>query len=583
METIDEIIEFERRSLEYNVPDDDLIAAIDNAIVEARPLKELMDAIGKRNEIYWQKGTDLDDTKLHPKKSRIIDNRIFMSVETIIPMVTARTPEPTILGDITNDLREKLVTVLNVFYEVKGKIKNKLQRVLRHWFIYRLGVLKYRWDNGFIIETVKVSKIGIDPSATSRDDCEFWYEQLEDSLENIIDKFPKKKKELKTLFPDTPKRKIKYLEFWGGKGEWVAWKLRNILLDKQKNPNFNYGTKEKGVEGEEDYAPEAEGKNLFKTPQFPYLPLKVFGLGDTLYDDTSLIEQAITLQDGVTQRKRQIADLVEKAKRLIVGSSNAISQEQLQKFVNKYGDIALWLDRGNINDIKVEGGQADASLFNELAHTISEIDNIMGTHSTTRGERAEQETLGGRQLLQGADYGRTETIVEAMEQLLEDLYNAYLQMIMVYGLEDNTFSNGEQTVTLTQEEIPAGVMVMVKKGSSLPVDKAGRAEMAMKLAQFNFIDPITLFEELGYGKEEERTKRLYEWLAMSGKINPQYVAGMGASAGGEQQKVQQLAKLKQMMESPEFQQLPPEEQQPMVQQAKQIVQQIKSGGTTPTG
>ena len=897
---IEEVIVAERQSLEYKAKDADLIVAIDTAVKEAKPLKEYVDKIGKRNETYWEKGTEVDPKKIHPTRAKITVNRIFMSVETILPMLTSRTPEPMIGGEITNDIREKLIKALTIAYEVKQKVQQELQKIIRHWFLYRIGVWKYRWDEGFVLETVLPSKIGIDPRGTEDiKNCEFMYEQMEDTIEDLILKFPKKKKELTDKYAkDRMKSKVGYIEFWGGKGEWVAWKLGNMLLEKKKNPNFDY----------------TEDNNLFKKPQFPYLILNVFNLGKNLYDDSvtpdtpilirrygkfldiipieeltpnyrentgywekyrhvdqnievltkekkwskiayvyrhkvkkdiytivtgegvtkvtgdhslfqdnkeikvkdlkekdridvvdfdfqndfseitkeyayalgffvaegwangvkfgakgngwsisqktpeklekiknvleeawnqsfviresngmytlnsigwredlvnwfrkncytrsgekrvpiqilnsdkdikraflegywdgdgfghiadgeakcstksfvlasgvsyllrclgyksgiycrqdkesnfeikiirsfrrnfqsnevkniycrkndgfvydietadeshsfvagvgyivhhnsSLIEQVIPLQDSVNKRKNQISDLTDENKKLITASSRAISKEEFQKFINKYGMLGLWLDNGEITDIRTEGGVADAATFNDLSHSISEIDNIMGTHSTTRGERKEQETLGGRRLLTGADYGRIDTIIIRIEQLMENFYNAHLHMIKVYSTEDAVFSDGEETVKVNRDEIPTGIMAIVKKGSTLPVDKAARAEMAVKLAQFGFIDPKTLFEELGYGDEEQRTQDLFQWLALTGKIQPQQpTGGQGATKGGGGREgatqSAQLARLREIMSSKKFKALSDEQKQIIISKAREITQAIKGG------
>lgn len=579
-ETKDEIQEailIERQSLEYTAKDEDLIGAIENAILEAKPLKKIADDIGKRNELYWEKGTDINPDMIHPKRAKIVDNRIFMGVETILPILTSRTPDPTIIGNVDNNVREKLIKVLTIAYEIKLKVQQKLQRIIRHWFLYRIGIWKYRWDEGFIVETVRPEKIGVDPRATEKGNCEYMFELMEDKLEDLISEFPEKKEALLMKYGENKtKSKVKYIEFWGGQGEWVAWKLQELLLGKQKNPNFDYGKSAKGKEGEEGYEPAQEGgNNLFKKPQFPYLILNVFNLGKNLYDDTSLAEQSINLQDSINKRKNQISDLTDENKKLVIASSRAISKEGLQEFVDKYGMMGLWLDKGEIADVRVEGGQADASIYADLNHSIGEIDNIMGTHSSVRGERKEQETLGGRKLLVAADYGRADTIIINIEQLLEDLFNAYLHLLKVYSLEDVEFDDGEETITLSREEIPSGILVMVKKGSTLPVDKASRAELAIKLAQFDKIDPETLFEELGYAKADERTEKLYEWLKRTGKIIPEQV--MGGGEGGGTPEAQQLTRLKAIMQSPQFQKLPPEKQQQMVEQARTIVEAIKGG------
>lgn len=563
---IEEAVLVERRSLEYKAKDEDLIRAINSAVKEAEPLKTFVDKIGERNEKYWKVGTEVDYKKIHPKRARITDNRIFMSVETILPMLTSRTPEPMIGGEIDNEIRERIIKALTIAYEVKQKLQQRLQTVIRHWFLYRIGVWKYRWDEGFITEVVSADKIWIDPRGTDDiKNCEFMGEDMEDTIEKLIEKFPKKKKDIIAKYgTDRMQSKVGYKEFWGGGGEWVAWKLGELLLGKQKNPNFDYTN---------------ETNNIFKKAQFPYLILNVFNLGKNLYDDTSLIENARPLQDAVNKRKNQISDLTEENKKLIVASSAVISKEEFQKFMNKYGMVGIWLDSGG--DIKsglqIVGGTVDASIFNDMGHSITEIDNIMGTHSTTRGERAEQETLGGRKLLAAGDYGRTDTIIVNIEQLMENWYNAYLHMLKVYSMEDAEFSNGEETVVLSKEEIPQGIMVIVKKGSTLPVDKASRAEMAVNLAKFNFIDPETLFDELGYGKSEERTQKLYDWLMKTGKIiPPQPQMPTGGQTGGQEEA--QKAKLAQIMTSPQFKALPPEEQKAMIAQARGVVEAIKGGG-----
>jgi len=483
---LEETVLTERRFLEYKAKDDDLINAINTAVKESISLKQLADKAGKRNEIYWEKGTDINPDDIHPKRSKTVDNRIFMSVETILPMITSRTPEPTIINAGNNDIREKLIKVLTCAYEVKQKFKLKLQAVIRHWFIYKIGVIKYRWDKeeGFVTEIVRPDKMGFDPTSPDRNSCEFMWEKMEDKMEDLIKKFPKKKKDLIAKYTkDRMKSKFSYLEFWGGGGKWVAWKIGSILLGKMKNPNFDYGSEAEDKEGEEGYTPAIEGiNNLFKKPEFPYLLLNVFNLGKNVYDDTSLIEQAIPLQDAVNKRKNQISDLTDEQKKLIIASSKSMSKEELQSFINKYGHMGLWLDKGEMNDIKIEGGKAGADVFNDLAQSIGEIDNIMGAQPTVRGESKEQETLGGRKLLASAAYGRVETIIMNVENLLEDWFNAYLHMIKVYSMEELEYDSGEaEPVTLTRDEIPSNVVVMVKKGSTLPVDKVARAEMAVKL------------------------------------------------------------------------------------------------------
>jgi len=567
--TKEEAITSYRDYLIFSAKDEDLIAAINKAVSESKDLKDKMDNVGRKNKLIWQKGTSKDMEKIHPNKAKIVSNRIFTDVETAIPILTSEPPEPTILGNIPNAVRINMAKGMEMAYEVKYKVQQQLQRLIRNWFLFRLGVWKYRWDadRGFVSEVVLTKNVGIDKKATSKENCEYIWEEIEDTVEGLLEKFPKKSKDIRNQLALDPKdkvrlkSKVKYIEFWGGNGKWVCWKLKDIILDKKKNPNWDY---------------EINENNLFDHPEFPYLFLNVFNIGDEtgLYDETSLVEEATPMQEGVSQIEQQIIELNEGRKRVWVASSEAVSEQNFQELIDETGDLGMYLDRRAPTDSvrQVQAGIPDSGFFNNLQHLLGEIDNTIGMHSTTRGERAQQETLGGRQLLMGSDYGRLDLITRNVEQVMEEWYLAYLHMLKVYSDEAEILSNGEITVELRSEQIPPGIKIMIRKGSTLPIDKRTKMEQAIQLAQWDKIDPATLFEELGYDNVKERVDNLYQWLAVSGKINPAAVQGATGEAIPELQQIQQA------LQSPGFQQAPPEQQQKMVQQARKMVDQIRKGG-----
>ena len=580
----------EREALKYNASDKDLVNAINKAIAESQKIKKEIDRIGEDNIKYW-KAKQLDESKIPPKRAKIVDNRLFMVIETMIPILTTNIPEPQIEGDIDNEIREKLVKILKIAYEIKQKMSRKVRKFVRNWSCYRIGILKYRWQEGFVTEVINPKKIGFDPLVDSLEKADYVYEYMEDTLEDLMIKFPRAKKKILDFYGvGREKSKVRYVEFWGDKGKWVCWKLSDIILDKKKNPNFDYtGFQTKTIDenGEETF--NQSTNNLFKQPKFPYIVGNYFQLGDSLYDNTSLIEQGKALQDAVNKRKNQISDITDLNKRVWIASSMSISRDDFQVFLNKTGENGVWLDRGDISQIQAISGQMDANAFNDLAHSINEIDNVLGTHSTTRGERAQQETLGGRQLLIGADYSRLGALMEDLvEQTVEDWYNGYLHMMKVFSQEDFEFSFGEETIQLNKEDIPEGITVMVKKGSTLLVDRSQRMEMAKELAKTDMIDPETLYQEMGYAKPQERAQKLIEWWRLEGKIqetpvsSPEIPLQTGLAdeqAGGipNNNTVQQLNELEQIIFSPEFKALPDEEKQQVIMQAKELYQIIKGG------
>jgi hypothetical protein len=570
MDELNQTIVSSRTNLDYDATDEELILAIEKAKKESEEIKNKIDKIGETNQVYWQTGAKMDKLRQHPKKQKVIVNRIFADVETMIPILTSETPEAEVLYIEDNDLKLTLTKALEIAWDVDQKMQMKVQKMARSWFINRLGILKYRWskEKGFVTDNVVVKKMGFDKRATMLADCEYVWEEMEDSIENLQVKFANKKEEIEKELGEkkSPKSKVKYIEFWGGNANWVCWKLGNVILDKKKNPNYDFENKE---------------NNVFDCPKFPYLLLSVLNLGiDTsVYDSTSLIEEASPIQDTINKLEEQIYDLNEGNKRVWIAAGRYISEKKAQDIVNETGDLLVYLDRAETAGEglgQVQAGRPDAAMYNNLTHLLAEIDNIMGIHSTTRGERAQQETATGRQLLMGSDYGRLDMVVRNIEEVAEDWFLAYLQMHKIYAISDISLSNGKDSVILKAEEIPSEVNIKVTKGSTLPTDDASRHDNALKLASYGMIDPFTLFEELGYSSLEKRVKDLYAWLQATGKMTPQQQQQVGGQ--NDQSGAQELGRIQQMIQSPEFKKLPPDQQQQFIQQAKAVVEKVKGQG-----
>ena len=554
MENPNDIIIQERKLLEYKKSDDDLVQGINDAIAQTMKVKAVEDKASSIREEYWKSGTELSTlTKIHPKKAKTRVNRIWSNLLTIIPYWVNRTPEPTpVAPSLKNDQRERVIKTLQNAWEIDNDMKWITQKVVLHWLLYHIGVLKVRWSeeaDGIETTVVHPKKIGFDPKATKMENCEYFWEMLEDTAEGLMKKFPKRKKQIKEKVRGELKTKLRYIEFWGGNGEWVAWKLGNIILDKKKNPNF-------------------DKKGLFKKPQFPYIILNCYNLGYSLYDDTGIIDQAIPLQDSLNKIERQILDLNEGQKRVWVASGEAINKEDFQKILNQTGDLGVYfgkrLPQGGLQ--LPLAGKPDASMFNDIEHLLSEIDNVMGVHAALRGQYTPGMSkigMRGYAMMINQDLAK-DLIVSRIEQLAENWFNMFIHLSLVYNSGDIKFNTPDETLLLTRDDIPSGLKIMVKKGSMLPIDKASRADMAMKLAQMQMEAPADVYNDLGYGDAETRLKHLDEFR--QGQVVPTENTQQG----------QQLQRLQKVLQSPEFQKMSPQEQQAIVQQGRQVVEAIKS-------
>src|SRR5688572_16464203 len=146
--------------LTLDMPDKDIVSLFDKRKKkwdESEAKKEWEEA-GKENEKYWlgkqYAGPKPTDTRPN------IDNVIFESVETYLPQVTRRNPEPTATLDASEDphpTKDAFITkVKNRLGDLadKNKLRLKLKRGARYWAIYLLGVAKLGWDVNRNIPTV---------------------------------------------------------------------------------------------------------------------------------------------------------------------------------------------------------------------------------------------------------------------------------------------------------------------------------------------------------------------------------------------------------------------------------------------
>ena len=89
-------------------------------------------------------------------------------------------------------------------------------------------------------------------------------------------------------------RQFSFFDDKGNKQEGVCWKYNQLLLDYGINPYYNYE--------------ESDKSNFLEKPEKPYIFFNFLRIGRWVFDDTSLTEQAATLQDILEKRGRQIVE-----------------------------------------------------------------------------------------------------------------------------------------------------------------------------------------------------------------------------------------------------------------------------------
>ena len=172
-------------------------------------------------------------------------------MEAVINSLIANPPGINILpsrdGEIAQDFARKLESFFRKKY-VDLNIKETMRMGYRNLYFGRLIVIKAFWNptiNDFDYRAIDPRYVRFSKFANKEQNTEFAIESIMDNLCAVIDRFPSKKDELMKKFGiyDDAELYIKnpdviYKEAWIG--DYVIFKLENIILDKIKNPYWDW-------------------------------------------------------------------------------------------------------------------------------------------------------------------------------------------------------------------------------------------------------------------------------------------------------------------------------------------------------
>lgn len=595
--------------------------------------KELtLDKVRKENEMRWM-NQNLEvgsNTQLYKFQTPYRDNRIFLSVETMASALTARTPQPVVSAGTEGDIAVQLATdYQDVLYEKARtlNVRGALQMAIRHLLIgYRIGWNKISWDfnagaltnEGKMTGDCKVTcvrphKIVIDAEATDLYDIPLIAENMRASVEELLAKFPDKKKEIYTLgrITEGPDGKtsrkalatpIDYWEVWfsyfeeGVKKEGIAWKSGQTVLGSGKNPYYVYD--------------DPKRSNYFSRPMKPYVPFTFLRLGRWVYDDTSLTEQAATMQDVLEKRGRQIVENADAANSTKVFNTTMVSAKDIQRYngdpsqsIAAKGDVRMAFKR-----------EAPASLpsyvLTDKLDARAEIDNIFGVHGPLRGESTPSPTLGQDVMSQRSDLGRMAPLSEVLETGATRVYEWMTQLYKVFGDETHFIPHTSEAgatsfIEFNKDKISDGLMIRIEQGSAMPNDKEADRRDAIELAKLGGrIDPLSFAQKLHLPNPKEFAKRLVYFLWTPDKYMSE-VLGLEEGEQNQMQARQTIARINQgesvppmenpskeyialynqYIQSPEFKQLDPEVQRLHIEHVRGTIELAKgamnNGGQAP--
>ncbi|MBI4151614.1 hypothetical protein HY496_01475 [Candidatus Woesearchaeota archaeon] len=613
--------------------DKELVRAIDERWNDSSSLWERMKQWSDLNIKYWTNDWE-DPLKSARKVSRAKDNRIFLSMEHDVNILTGRPAKPVVVPVDDSDINSAKVAqgLQSIFLELyrTRQVKKKLKKGVRHLHLYRLICLYPFWNNKINdvdVRLVDPKKVRIPKNANNEEEAEWVGEEIEEPIQIALEtKFSDVEDAVLKAFGVDENRavivnpKVKYQMFWTD--DMVVYKFQGTILKRLQNPTWDWQglvvetneqlklnelkgklrrpfleevkqsqtnrtvseTNEEGVE-ETKRRPGTFFFNHFDRPRKPYIFGTILEFEDGPLGSTDLIHQSASLQDNINRRKRQIEDNSEEASGIFLFDSKTFSREDVQKFSARAGSRLYGsnIERGFRRDT---GRELPSFVFNDLEHSIRELDNIWATQGIVRGEREGKETATGRAILREASLERRDEAVDLMDFVSQELYNWWYQLMKLnytelHYVKPLGFERTERTIDLMQDDFEDGISIKIIPGQVVPEDKIFKIERAQEEVNSGLLSPLDYHREVGKEDPEGITKRLILFKAnpaaliqLSEQEKEQLLVGQEKNVRDIRQSGS-IAELEQFLRSDEFQQLPVEEQQRLVGRVRQQIDALK--------
>lgn len=562
--------------LSLDMSDDELITLKRDWMRQWEPYGKAILEKQTQNEEYWL-GHQFNAGN---EKKQIVDNLIFESLETFLPIATGSKLDPMVESDNTDEGNEQANLVRKMLsYQTDVLAYNlKLKQTVRYWALYMLGVMKVGWsmkENDITCVSIRPQKMILDPRATIQE-CEYdgYYvgEYLEDMAADLVLRFPKKKDFINEKVQHKMGTTVQYI-MWTT-DDYIFWTLDDEVLSKNKNPHWNYETEQPGQMDEMGQTGEptkTPGRNHFKSRKKPYIFLSFFNLGKQPHDDTNLISQNIPLQDLINKRLVQMDKNADNANGGLGLSGDSFTEEQAAKAAKaKRNGGSLWVPTGDVRAAIVElpGTPLPNFVYESLVDYRNELRNVFGTRGSTPQGTMHERTVRGKAQMKQQDSDRIGGgIATMLEEFSDCMLNWFVQLMYVYYDEPHSAvvlgsDKAKEYIQLQSSQLTAKLLVGVKQGSMLPKDPVAQREEAMQLWAEKAIDPITFFSRLDFPNPKESAKNLFLWLSDPIQLFPDL-----AQAHAQAQAQQQQQPNDKPAESISFKDLPPEGQVQLAAQA----------------
>ncbi len=527
--------------------DEELITTFEDWLKESQPYHDELLPFQKMAYQYYI-GNQTDKYDVPSYLSDTVENRIFETVETLVPIATANAHQFTVMPgseDQKSQLRAaSLQKVLQRKYETL-EMQMKLEDVARHLMLYRFGVLKYFWNydkDDIDVKVIDPRFILIPKLRTSPYNLPYVIELQGYSQDEIKDAFPDV--DIDELTKETSKvdtggkiQATEYQVFEVWTDRMVVWICSKKILDKKVNPNFDFKGKEKNIFKDKKLTKATKFSNHLDAPEKPYIFFTTFNVGESPLASIGLVDIGISLQDSINVQKRSIINnLKTMGNGQVLLDSDAMTEEEANNITNEPGLVIRGKNVASENKVRREAGvPLPNAHFSNLQHSEASFDNIMGTHAATRGN-PKSDTLGQDIMSRQQDFTRLDMITRVLNRGVSRLANGFVQLIKMFYTEDHVIKilgeeGAVEFVRLNQDDVEDQIEIEVKSGVNLPMDEVALRTEAVQLWQLGALAPTTLYKRLKIPNPEKEAQALMAWKQGQLQMESQVAVNEAAQTG----------------------------------------------------